>query len=59
MVIKPESDDEIDERVAEKSFRELVGSLMILMLNTRPNSSAAVNVYSRFQSGRLLLITLT
>ena len=50
MVIKPESDDEIDERVAETPFRELIGSLMILMLNTRPDTSAAVNVYSLFQS---------
>ncbi|XP_046145885.1 secreted RxLR effector protein 161-like [Osmia bicornis bicornis] len=31
-------------------YRELVGCLMFLMLNTRPDISVAVNYYSRFQS---------
>lgn len=33
-----------------KPYRELVGCLMYAMLTTRPDLSAAVNYYSRFQS---------
>ena len=32
-----------------KPYRELIGCLMYVMLNTRPDLSAAVNYYSRFQ----------
>ena len=50
MVIKPGNDGGENESVPEKPFRELIGSLMFLMLNTRPDISAAINFYSRFQS---------
>jgi hypothetical protein len=51
MVLKPANEsEEKDEDIPEKPYRELVGSLMFLMLNTRPDISTAVNYYSRFQS---------
>jgi hypothetical protein len=51
MVLKPANETEKkDKDVPEKPYRELVGSLMFLMLNTRPDISTAVNYYSRFQS---------
>ncbi|KAK9738940.1 Zinc knuckle [Popillia japonica] len=39
-----------DAVIEEKPYRELVGCLSYLTLNTRPDICAAVNYYSRFQS---------
>lgn len=36
--------------IDKKPYRELIGCLMYLMLNTRPDLSAALNLYSCFQS---------
>jgi hypothetical protein len=36
--------------VEQKPYRELVGCLIYLMFNTRPNISSAINFYSRYQS---------
>jgi hypothetical protein len=36
--------------VGQKRYKELVGCLMYLMLNTRPDISSAINFYSRYQS---------
>lgn len=36
--------------VEKKPYRELIGCLMYLMLTTRPDLSASVNYFSRFQS---------
>lgn len=51
MECKPiEEDSENSECIiGTKPYRELIGCLMYLMLNTRPDISAAVNFYSRFQ----------
>jgi len=52
MEAKPDFDtDETMEVITEqKPYKELVGCLMYIMLNTRPDLSAAVNHYSSFQS---------
>jgi hypothetical protein len=36
--------------VEQKPYKELVGCLMYLMFNTRPDISSAMNFYSRYQS---------
>ncbi|GAB1869619.1 Gag-pol polyprotein [Camponotus japonicus] len=36
--------------IEKKPYRELIGCLMYLMLTTRPDLSASVNYFSRFQS---------
>lgn len=33
-----------------KPYRKLIGCLMYVMFNTRPDLSASVNYYSRFQN---------
>lgn len=40
--------------IEEKPYRELIGCLMHLMLTSRPDISAAVNFYSRYQSNATL-----
>lgn len=51
---KQENDD--GEVIVEmKPYRELVGCLMFLMLNTRPDISVTVNYYSCFQSNAKLI----
>ena len=51
MQVNPFNDgeDSIESTIEVKPYRELTGCLMFIMLNTRPDLSAAVNCYSRFQ----------
>lgn len=48
-------DDDGEIIIKLKPYRELVGCLMFLMLNTNPDISVAVNYYSRFQSNAKLI----
>jgi hypothetical protein len=48
--IQPEQVEPADCIVDTKPYRELIGCLMYLMLCTRPDLSAALNFYSRFQA---------
>lgn len=51
MEVKPSTKLETTQSIIEiKPYRELVECLMYVMLTTRPDLSAAVNYYSRFQS---------
>jgi hypothetical protein len=51
MEVKSRKETDLIECIIEsKPYRELIGCLMYVMLNMRPNLSAAVNYYSRFQS---------
>ena len=51
MEVKPPAkEDSTKCIIGKKPFRELVGCLMYVMLTTRPDTSAAVNFYSRLQS---------
>ncbi|KAK9753550.1 Reverse transcriptase (RNA-dependent DNA polymerase) [Popillia japonica] len=45
-----------DAVIEEKPYRELVGCLSYLTLNTRPDICAAVNYYSRFQSSDMCML---
>jgi hypothetical protein len=48
--LQPEQVEPADCIVDTKPYRELIGCLMYLMLCTRPDLSAALNFYSRFQA---------
>lgn len=48
--VNEESNSTLDEIGEIKPYKELIGCLMYLTLTTRPDISAAVNFYSRFQS---------
>ncbi|GJQ68751.1 form3 [Trypoxylus dichotomus] len=48
-LIIPNQTDSTESEVQHKPIRELIGSLMYLMLATRPDLSTAVNIYSRYQ----------
>ena len=50
-----QEDDDGEVVVEIKPYREVVGCLMFLMLNTRPDISVVINYYSRYQNNAKLI----
>lgn len=50
MELKPDLHEDAETVDTSKSYRELVGCLMYVMLTTRPDLSVAINYYSRYQT---------
>lgn len=56
MEVKPCLEVDSSECIIElKPYRELIGCFLYVMLNTRPDLSAAVNYFSRFQSNATMV----